>query len=214
MTRRAFCSMVAMAAQAAVEPVVVPVCLVLDTKAVLTPEVKQDFWSHLWPQTVATFAAGGIRLDVRKKDGEVLRPPGREPVISGLDPACLNVVITGTVPMEWDSGRSLCGVTLRYRGLHLSMISLYRAHGHLVPFLFVNTCVHEILHALMLDLYDMNPHGVQGAERELRIDALATRMWLLHDGGPVRESTRKYLQRLHGDALPWLQSVHSLPIDK
>ncbi len=206
MTRRSFCSLVPahLAAAAAPPAVVVPVSLVLDGKAKLTPEVLQHFWSSLWPQAVQEFASGGIRLECRNVTGEVFRPPGRQPVVSGLDPAALNIVLTGTIPMEWDSGRSLSGVTLRYRGRHLCMISLYRAHGHLIPLVSVNTCVHEILHALMLDIFEQNPQGVAGASREFRIDYLATRLWLFRDGVEIRNSAQRYTQKLRSDALPWL----------
>ncbi|MBN9663330.1 MAG: hypothetical protein J0H49_34340 [Acidobacteria bacterium] len=204
MTRRSFCALAPAVLAAAPAPVVVPVSLVLDSKAKLTPEVKQAFWSSLWPQAVRDFAAGGIRLDCRTVAGEVLRPPGRQPVVSGLDPARLNVVLTGTVPMEWDSGRSLSGMTLRYRGRHLCMVSLYRAHGHLIPLVSVNTCVHEILHALMLDIFEQNPQGIAGAGRELRIDYLATRLWLFHDGAEIRNSAQVYVRKLRSDSEPWL----------
>lgn len=206
MTRRSFCTLAptVLAAATAPAPVVVPVSLVLDGKAKLTPEVKEQFWSSLWPQAVQGFAAGGVRLECRNVTGEVLRPPGRQPVVSGLDPATLNIVLTGTIPMEWDSGRSLSGVTLRYRGRHLCMISLYRAHGHLIPLVSVNTCVHEILHALMLDIFELNPLGVAGAGREFRIDYLATRLWLFHDGAEIRNSAQVYVQKLRSDSLPWL----------
>ncbi|QOY90556.1 hypothetical protein [Paludibaculum fermentans] len=202
-TRRAFCSLAPAVLAAAAGPVVVPVSLVMDSKAKLTPEVVRHFWSSLWPQAVQEFAAGGIRLECRNRTGEVLRPPGRPPVVSGLDPATLNVVLTGTIPMEWDSGRSLSGVTLRYRGRHLCMISLYRAHGHLIPLVSVNTCVHEILHALMLDIFEQNPQGVAGAGREFRIDYLATRLWLFHDGADIRRSAETYVRKLRSDAAAW-----------
>lgn len=202
MTRRSF--ILLLSALRTSETVTVPLCLVRDTKAKLTREANQDFWGQLWPQAVGNFAAGGIRLEWKTVDGTVERPPGRQPVVTGLDPARLNLVLTSTIPMEWDSGRSLSGVTLRYRGLHVSMISLYRAHGHLMPLISVNTCVHEILHALMLDIYDVNPQGLTGAEREFRIDYLASRLWLFHDGSGIRGSARKYVERLKADALPWL----------
>ncbi|MGJ5816432.1 hypothetical protein [Paludibaculum fermentans] len=205
MTRRSFCTLVpaVLTAAAAPAPVIVPVSLVLDSKATLTPEVKQHFWSTLWPQAVQDFSAAGVQLNCRNVTGEVLRPPGRQPVVSGLDPATLNIVLTGTIPMEWDSGRSLSGVTLRYRGQHLCMISLYRAHGHLIPLVSMNTCVHEILHALMLDIFERNPQGVAGAGRELRIEYLATRLWLLRDAAQIRESARSYVRKLQSDAALW-----------
>ncbi|WP_321477254.1 hypothetical protein [uncultured Paludibaculum sp.] len=209
MTRRSFCSLVpaVLTAVTAPPPVVIPISLVLDRKAKLTPEVKQAFWSSLWPQAVANFASGGIRLECKNATGEVGRPPGREPIVSGLNPASLNIVLTGTIPMEWDSGRSISGMTMRYRGQHMCMISLYRAHGHLIPLVSVNTCVHEILHAVMLDIFEQNPQGAAGAGREFRIDYLATRLWLFGDGSAIRDSAPIYLERLHADALPWITAA-------
>lgn len=203
MTRRSFLTL-APAVLAGPAPVVIPVHHVLDSRAKLKPEVVQSLWSSIWPQAVQNFAAGGIHLQCTQGAGEVERPPGREPVLSGLDPRSLNLVLTGTIPMEWDSGRSLCGVTTRYRGRHVCMISLYRAHGHQIPLISVNTCVHEMLHALMLDIFDRNPMGASGAGREFRIDYYATRLWLFRDGDAIRISARNYIEKLRADALPWV----------
>jgi hypothetical protein len=65
-----------------------------------------------------------------------------------------------------------------------------------VPFVSVNTCVHELLHALMQDIFKTRPGGLQTALREFRIDACATGLWLFHDCGGIRESARAYIGRL------------------
>jgi hypothetical protein len=75
------------------------------------------------------------------------------------------------------------------------VIALRYAHGHQAPFLSVNTCVHELLHVLLGDIFEDRPAGLAGHRRELRVDWHATRMWLFHDGGAVRSATEAYLER-------------------
>ncbi|MCC6291595.1 MAG: hypothetical protein IT164_03005 [Bryobacterales bacterium] len=65
-----------------------------------------------------------------------------------------------------------------------------------IPFVAVNTCTHELLHALLLDIFENRPPGLWGQAREFRVDALATRLWLLKDGSPVKGPARGYLKRL------------------
>lgn len=188
------------------EPAIaIPVRLILDTKARIKPSTAERFWSGIWPEAVSDLASCGVRIESSTKKGEIWRPPHREPVISGLERGVLNVVLTDQVPVQWDNGMALNGVTTLYRGFHLSMIALNEAHGHQIPFLSLNTCVHELLHAVMLDILENRPKGAQGQQRELRIDYLATRIWLLGDTAEVRASARLYRQRLKENA--------ALPLD-
>jgi hypothetical protein len=76
------------------------------------------------------------------------------------------------------------------------MVALNYAHCHQIPLLSVNTCVHELLHVLLNDIVESRPHGLPGEMREFRIDWLATRLWLFHDGGTIREAARTYAGRL------------------
>jgi hypothetical protein len=76
------------------------------------------------------------------------------------------------------------------------MIALWYAHGNQVPFLSVNTCVHELLHALLQDIFVSRPKWFDSREREMRIDWCATRLWLFHDGASIRDSAQAYLARL------------------
>ena len=103
--------------------------------------------------------------------------------------------------MIWDHGLALGGVTTRYRGHHLCMVSVNWAHGHQLPLLSVNTVVHELLHALLHDIFENRPRGMMGHAREFRVDAYATRMWLFSDGAAVRETARAYRKRLVGEFL-------------
>src|SRR5437016_3257590 len=108
----------------------------------------------------------------------------------------INLVLTGHIPLYWDNGRALAGVTTIYEGYHVCLIALPYAHGNRMPFLSVNTCVHELLHALLQDVFVSRPKWFQIGRRELRIDWYATRLWLFHDGGAIRRSAQAYLDRL------------------
>ena len=203
MTRRQFLLAAGPAATATTgaDAMVVPVRLILDSQVKWKPYEAEWFRSRLWAEAVRDLTACGIRLQTTEAAGEVSRPPFREPVITGLERGTLNVVVTTRIPMTWDGGRALCGVTTRYRGFHLCMVALLRAHGHQVPFFSVNTCLHELLHVLMLDIFEPRPQGASGQAREWRVDLQATRMWLFGDGRAVRESTRTYLERLRSESL-------------
>src|SRR4051812_39474609 len=98
--------------------------------------------------------------------------------------------------MYWDNGRSLSGVTTVYQGYHLCVIALSYAHGHQIPLVSVNTCVHKLLHALLQDIFVYRPKWYQSAGRELRIDSHATGLWLFHEGAAIRRSAQAYIDRL------------------
>ena len=99
---------------------------------------------RVWPEAFRDLGRSGIRLDASPAVGEVWRPPGREPMLGGIEHGVLNIILTGTIPMEWDQGRGLSGVTTLYRGFHVCMIALSRAHVNQIPFLSLNTCLHEM----------------------------------------------------------------------
>ena len=199
MTRREFFSgsLAAALARAASRPrLLVPVHIVQDSAAKLGPRVLRYFWWTLWPEAVRDFGYCGIVMESTFQQAEIWRPPGRQPMIGGLQAGALNLVITNRIPMEWDSGRALAGVTTLYRGFHVCMIAMDHAHGHQIPFLSTNTCVHEMLHALMHDIFENRPRGLAGQLREYRIDAYATRLWLFHDGAEIRRQAVDYVARL------------------
>ncbi|HYW47369.1 MAG TPA: hypothetical protein VE959_31160 [Bryobacteraceae bacterium] len=205
MTRREFFS-IAVAAGAAQTvtrvPLIVPVQLVLDGRVQWSPEPVQHFWSRIWPQAVRDFERCGIRLQSSLRAGDVCRPPGGEPVVTGLERGVVNLVITDRIPMEWDGGRALSGFATSYRGYHMCMVALEHAHCHQIPFLSVNTCVHELLHAVLHDIFEGRPMGLLGEGREFRIDWYATRLWLFHDGGTIRKSAQAYVERLRSGSPP------------
>jgi hypothetical protein len=174
----------------------------MDGRVKWRPNQLRRFWSSMWPEAVRDFGRCGIRLESSFQAGEVWRPPGREPVITGLDPGAINLIVTNQIPMEWDSGRALSGVAMRYRGYDLCMVALSHAHCNQVPLLSVNTCVHELLHVLLHDTFERRPQGVPGQAREFRIDWYATRMWLFHDGADIRKAAQSYVERLRSDVTP------------
>lgn len=174
----------------------VPVHRVLDGRAECRPEQLRHFWSSIWPEAFRDFSRGGIELKTSDGPGEIRRSPGDKPIFIGLRRRVVNLVLTDHIPMAWDMGRALAGVTTLYDGYHLCMVALPYAHGNQVPFLSVNTCVHELLHALLQDVFVSHPKRFQGAEREFRTDWYATCLWLFHNGAAIRKSAQAYLDHL------------------
>lgn len=186
----------ALPAEASESPLIVPVRHIIDTRIRFRTKDFARYWSLIWPEAVRDFARCGIRLQSSVTFGEIRRSPGGQPIFIGLEYGVINFVMTDLIPLAWDSGRGITGITTLYRGYHLCVIALRRAHGHQIPFLSVNTCVHELLHALLHDIFESRPRGFFGATRELRIDLYATDLWLLHRGRDIRRQAEAYLARL------------------
>ncbi len=184
------------AAAAASSPLVVPVRQVLDIRPNFTVEQVRRFSSGIWREAVRDFDRCGVQLRGGAGTGEIRRSPGDRPILIGLERGVINLVITDHIPMKWDVGRALAGVTVLYEGYHVCMIALNSAHGHQVPFVSVNTCVHELLHAFMGDIFMSHPKWYQTGSREFRIDCYATELWLFHNGGVIRKAAETYLPRL------------------
>ena len=179
----------------------VPVRQVFDSRAKCTQEQLGRFSSSIWPEAIRDFRRCGIQLESTRVAGEVRRSPAGRPMFLGLEHGVINLVVTDSIPLDWDNGRGLTGVTTRYEGHHLCMIALNFAHGHQIPFFAVNTCVHELLHVLLHDIFQPRPKGLQGEGREFRVDLYATRLWLFHDGVMIRKAAQAYLDRFKTDKL-------------
>jgi hypothetical protein len=177
-------------------PLAVPVHRVMDERARIRPELLQRFWSTIWPEAARDFGYGGIALQTTDGSGEVRFTASDKPIFTGLRRGAINLILTGHIPMYWDRARALAGVTTIYDGFHVCVIALQYAHGNQAPFLSVNTVVHELLHALLQDVFVKHPTWYQGSEREFRTDWYATSLWLFHDGAAVRRSAQAYLNRL------------------
>ena len=174
----------------------VPVHRVMNARARCTPAQYRRFWWRIWPEAVRTFANGGILLETSDDTGDIKTTAADRPILVGVRPGVLNLVLTDHIPMRWDVGQGLAGVTTIYYGYHVSMIAIENAHGHQVPYLSVNTCVHEILHALLGDIFVTHPGWFESANREFRTDAFATGLWLFHNGELTRRLAAEYLARL------------------
>lgn len=168
----------------------------MDSRARCTREQLHHFWSSIWPEAARDFIRGGMELQTSDGSGEVRRSPGDKPIFLGMRRGAINLVLTDHIPMKWDRGRALAGVTTIYEGYHVCMLALRYAQGNQVPFLSVNTCVHELLHALLQDVFVSRPPWYQTGGREFRIDWYATGLWLFHDGAAIRKSAQAYLARL------------------
>ena len=174
----------------------VPIYRIMDARAQCLPEQLHHFWSTIWPQAVEDFSRGGIELQVSDGPGEVRRSPGDKPIFIGLRRGIINLVLTDHLPLYWDNDRALAGVTALWEGYPVCLIALRYAHGNQVPFLSVNTCVHELLHALLQDIFVKRPQWYQSGGREFRIDWEASCLWLFHDGAAIRQSAQVCLDRL------------------
>jgi hypothetical protein len=104
------------------------------------------------------------------------------------------------LPLYWDKGRTLAGTSTLWDDFAVSMIALSYAHGDRIPFLSVNTCVHELLHALMQDIFVSRPKWYESDGREFRTDSYTTGLWLFHDGAAIRQSAQACLDRLRSGA--------------
>jgi hypothetical protein len=195
MRRREFLAAV-FAAGADARVVTVPIHRIVDARARCSSETLQRFWGSVWPQALVELGRGGIRLAVEDGPGEMRRTAGDRPVFLGLKRGVLNLVLTDYIPMNWDSGRALAGVTLVYDGYPLSLIAMRFAHGNQFPFLSVNTVVHELMHAFFGDIFVARPKWYRAGGGEGRSDAYATRLWLFHDGAAVRDAARGFVERV------------------
>ncbi len=197
MTRREFVSTAAVVVLSrSPAPLIVPLHRVMDARAKCSLEQVSHFSSSIWPEAVRDFQRCGIQFHVSQVTGEVRRSPGGRPVFIGLEQRAINLVITDHILQNWDQGKGVTGVSTHYDGYDISMIALDYAHGHQIPFLAVNTCVHELLHVLLMDIFEIHPKGLPGYEREFRIDWYASRLWLFHDGAAIRKSAEAYIERL------------------
>ena len=190
MTRRDFVRSAAAASEARLvtaAALTIPLHRVMDSRAAFTAEQLRYFWWTIWPEAVRDFQGGGFRFEVTDARGEIKRSPGGRPIFTGLRRGAINLIVTDHVPMDYGG---LAGVSTIHEGYHLCVIALSCAHANQVPYFSVNTCVHELLHLFLQDIYLSRPRWYQTGERELRIDRYATRLWLFHDGGAIRKIGR------------------------
>lgn len=174
----------------------IPLLRITDKHARSGSAQRNQFLTGIWKEAEQVFAKGGIALRAADRAGEVLQYPSGRPLFRCLDRSMINVVLTDRVPLDWDKGRSLAGVSSLYEGFCLCVLSMEEAHGNQIPFLSVNTVVHELLHVLLQDVFVDRTSAIHGQGAEARVDFYATLMWLFGDGAHVRESARGCLARV------------------
>jgi hypothetical protein len=198
-SRRAFCACALCTSWSdAATPAVqgIPVRLIWDRRATSSSDKRRRFLDDVWREAVRDFERAGVQLRPAQAVGEIRQSPGGQPVLIGLEHGVVNMVLTDRVPLAWDGGRALHGLSTCGGGYHLSVIALKYAHPHQIPMLSVNTCVHELLHLILQDVYERRPKGIRRETRELRIDWYATRLWLFYQYGDLRDQVCTYLGRL------------------
>jgi hypothetical protein len=183
-------------AAAAPDRVTVPLHRITDTRVRCGPAPLARFWSSVWPEAYRVFQRGGVDLRTTDGPGEIRRSAADRPLFIGLRRGAVNLVLTDHLPMHWEKGRARAGASTLVEGCAVCVVALLYAHGNQVPYLSVNTCVHEILHVLLQDIYAPEPKWLETGERELAVDSQATQLWLFGAGADVRRSARACLKRL------------------
>lgn len=174
----------------------IPLLRITDKHAHSGVARRTQFLTGIWKEAEQVFARGGIVLRPIDRTGEALQYPSGRPLFRCLDRSMINVVLTDRVPLDWDKGRSLAGVSTLYEGFCLSVLSIEEAHGNEIPFLSVNTVVHELLHVLLQDVFRDRTSVIHGQSAEARVDLHATRLWLFGGDETVRQSAKSCLDRL------------------
>jgi hypothetical protein len=174
----------------------VPVLRLLDKNAALSSTEIQAFYDTVWDEAARLFQSCEVALRTIEKVGEIRRYPSGRPRFLGLERNMMNVVLTETVPLAWDNGRSLCGLTTIYEGYHLSVLALRNAYPNRLPILAVNTVVHEMLHVLRGDIFVRRAGFLNGADREAAVDWQATQLWLVGGLRGLKEWANRYVQAL------------------
>jgi hypothetical protein len=157
-------------------PANLDVHLIEDTVSVPVEAKRRGFHESIWPEAVADLARAGTSVCRTSAKGRIIRPPDRPPILEGLVRGAINMYLTTSVPMHWDLGRASRGIAFEHRGHRVSVIALNYAHAHRFPYLSTNTALHELLHFVIGDTTGVKPQGWWSSVRELRVDALATRL--------------------------------------
>jgi len=191
-TRRGF--LVAASAAAANQPLTLAVDQIFNLRANLTAS-RLKGQASLWGEASSEFERCGVRLSGDSRMGEIRLSPGGRPIFTALNQRAINVYFTDRIPMDWDRARALAGVSTRYDNASLCVIALRYARVNRIPFLAVNTCVHELLHVITGDIFRRQTGRFSTETRELAIDAMATRLWFGGGCGDVTEAARAYRAR-------------------
>ena len=143
------------------------------------PNAKRVRYFHdvIWREAQEDLAKCEVTMQVVSSGrGCIYRPPDRPPVFEGLRPDAINIVLTRGIPMHWDRGRAWKGLSFRAGRFDICLIALDHAHPFLAPYLYNNTCVHELLHFLRGHVYRSRPQGLAGELLEWEVDVEATHL--------------------------------------
>src|SRR4051794_17225086 len=116
MTRRDILQAAALLATPSGPQLEIPVHRMLDKNARCSPVQVKTFLSSVWNEAVHNFAQGSIALRVTESNGEVQKYPSGKPRFRCLQREMINVVLTDRIPLDWDKGRSLPGISTLYEG--------------------------------------------------------------------------------------------------
>lgn len=183
-------------APAATPPVFVPVLRLLNRNARCSPADVKSFHASIWEEALRTFHSCNVILQTTERTGEIRRYPSGRPEFRGLERQMLNIVLTDVIPLDWDSGRSLGGVSVRHEGYDIIVISLRNAHPNRFPLLALNTLIHELLHVLQGDIFIGRPGAFAKGRREAAVDWQATRLWLFGGSSSIHQAAQKYVRHL------------------
>lgn len=184
------------AAPTAAPPVSVPVLRLLNRNARCSPAEVKSFHQSIWQEAVRIFRSCDVTFKVTERTGEIRHYPSGRPQFLGLERPKLNLVLTDAIPLDWDSGRSLGGVSVRYEGYDIIVISLKNAHPNRFPLLALNTLVHELLHVFLGDIFIGRPGAFAKGRREAAADWQATRLWLFGGSSSIHQAARQYVRHL------------------
>jgi hypothetical protein len=143
--------------------------------ATLHSEDVDWFRNCLLPEALLDLTKAGVAPIVRWGGGWIERKEA-DALFHGVVPKAVNVFVTPWVPLCWDKGMGLCGLSGIAAGTDTVIVSTANAHRHLVPYLATNTLLHEFGHVLRGDLHRKNTNGWGEQMDELAVDRTVTHL--------------------------------------
>ena len=78
----------------------------------------------------------------------------------------------------------------------LAVVALKDAYPNRLPFVAVNTMVHELLHVIRGDIFLRRGGLLNGADHEAAVDWQATQLWIQGSLPGIKRSAGTYVQKL------------------
>jgi hypothetical protein len=148
------------------------------------------FWECLLREAEHDLIHAGVRITSTVGQGWIERGD-IDAFFHGVQPEAINVYVTHWIPLCWDLGRGLCGLSGLAGATEVIVVSAENAHRHIVPYLATNTLAHEIGHVLRGDLRLRNPGGWEEQQRELSLDRIISHVHY----GIVEPAWRRWKER-------------------